>query len=43
MSDLRVERLADLLVNYSVGVRAGDKVAIQGEILGEPLLREIYV
>ncbi len=43
MSDLRVEKLAELLVNYSVGVKPGDKVAIQGEILAEPLLREIYI
>jgi aminopeptidase len=43
MSDIRVEKLADLLVNYSVGVKPGDKVAIQGEVLAEPLLKEIYI
>src|ERR1039457_1118252 len=43
MADIRVEKLADLLVNYSVEIRKGDKVAIQGEALAEPLLREIYV
>jgi len=43
MADIRVEKLADLLVNYSVKVKKGDKVAIQGEILAEPLLKAIYV
>ena len=42
MADLRVEKLAELLVNYSVAVKPGDKVAIQGEIPGEPLLKAIY-
>jgi aminopeptidase len=43
MTDIRAEKLAELLVNYSVGVRRGDKVAIQGESLAEPLLKEIYI
>jgi aminopeptidase len=43
MADLRVEKLAELLVNYSVEVKKGDKVAISGEILAEPLLKAIYV
>ena len=42
MADIRVEKLADLLVNYSVGVKPGDKVAIQGETAAEPLLKAIY-
>ncbi len=42
MADLRVEKLADLLVNYSVAVKPGDKVAIQGESLAEPLHKAIY-
>lgn len=42
MADLRVEKLADLLVNYSVAVKPGDKVAIQGEGLAEPLHKAIY-
>jgi len=40
MADIRVEKLADLLVNYSVGVKPGDKVVIQGETSGEPLIRQ---
>ena len=42
MADIRVEKLADLLVNYSVGVKPGDKVVIQGETSGEPLIKEVY-
>jgi aminopeptidase len=43
MTDLRVEKLAELLVNYSVGVKPGDKVAIQGEFLADALLKAVYV
>ncbi len=43
MADIRIEKLADLLVNYSVGVKKGDKVVIQGESPAEPLLKEIYI
>ena len=35
--DPRVEALATVLVNYSLGVRSGDWVVIQSPILGEPL------
>ena len=42
MTDIRVEKLADLLVNYSVKVRPGDKVAIQGESQAEPLHKALY-
>lgn len=42
MSDPRVERLADLLVQYSIAVRPGQKIAIQGSTLAEPLIRAIY-
>lgn len=42
MRDERVAKLADLLVNYSVAVKPGDKVAIRGSILAEPLMREVY-
>jgi aminopeptidase len=43
MADLRIEKMADLLVNYSVAVKAGDTVGIQADSLAEPLLKEIYV
>lgn len=42
MADLRVEKLAQTLVDYSVAVRKGDRVLINGSILAEPLLKEIY-
>ncbi len=42
MTDLRIEKLADVLVNYSVAVRPGDKVMIQGDVLAAPLLRAVY-
>ncbi len=43
MSDPRVEKLAQVLVDYSVAVRPGDRVVINGDALAEPLLKEIYV
>jgi aminopeptidase len=42
MSDLRVEKLADLLVNYSVKIKPGQKVSVRGSTLAEPLLKVIY-
>ncbi|MBV9282875.1 MAG: aminopeptidase [Chloroflexi bacterium] len=42
MSDPRIQRLARLLVRFSAPVRKGDKVAITGSTLAEPLLRELY-
>ncbi|HTM01819.1 MAG TPA: aminopeptidase [Candidatus Omnitrophota bacterium] len=42
MSDPRVERLADLLVNYSIAAKPGQRVAIQGSTLAEPLIRAVY-
>ncbi len=41
MTDPRVTRLADVVTNYSTGVRAGDLVLIQGPELAEPLIVEI--
>lgn len=43
MKDPRLEKLADVLVNYSVEVRPGDKILIQGDTLAEPLIKEVYV
>jgi aminopeptidase len=37
-----MEKLADILVNYSVSVQPGDKVAILGHLVTRPLLIEIY-
>jgi aminopeptidase len=41
MSDPRVENLAKVLVNYSTGVKAGDWVLVQGNILALPLVNEV--
>ncbi|MDM8001129.1 MAG: aminopeptidase [Dehalococcoidia bacterium] len=43
MHDPRVEKLAEVLVNYSVAVRPGDKVVIEGESLAEPLMKALFV
>jgi len=42
MGDPRVEKLAQTLVDYSVAVRKGERVLINGCALAEPLLKEIY-
>jgi aminopeptidase len=43
MTDIRIQKLADLLVNYSVGVKPGEKVFINASALAEPLVKEVYV
>ncbi|MCX5998035.1 MAG: aminopeptidase [Chloroflexi bacterium] len=43
MTDPRIEKLAELLVNYSVAVRSGDRVCIEGDASAEPLLKAVYV
>ena len=40
--DPRIEKLADVLVNYSVAVRPNDKVLVQASTLAEPLLKVVY-
>jgi len=42
MRDPRIEKLADLLVNNSIEVRPGQKIAILGTTLAEPLIQAIY-
>ncbi|MGB8253702.1 MAG: aminopeptidase [Anaerolineaceae bacterium] len=42
MNDPRVEKLADMLVNYSIGIKPGDKAFIEGNHLAKPLIAEIY-
>ncbi len=42
MSDPRVDKLADVLVNYSVAVKPGDKVLIQCDTAAEPLTKAVY-
>lgn len=40
--DPRIEKLADLMVNYSVAVKPSEKVLIRGNSLGEPMIKAIY-
>src|SRR5688572_7116113 len=42
MTTDRVEKLADILVDYSVRVKKGDLVSIRGAYVAEPLLLAIY-
>jgi aminopeptidase len=42
VADPRVERLADVLVAYSTGVRPGDLVVLDASPLAAPLIRETY-
>ena len=42
MTDPRLKRLADVLVNYSVGVKPGDWIWLLGDTAGEPLVNEVY-
>jgi aminopeptidase len=41
VTDPRLKRLADVVVNYSTGVTEGDLVLVQGPELAEPLIVEI--
>ena len=42
MADVRIERLAAVLVDYSTAVRPGDLVAVDGSPLAAPLLRALH-
>ncbi len=42
MSDVRLRRLARLLVTYSLELRPGDRVLIEAEPSAAPLVRELY-
>ena len=42
MSDSRVQKLAQVLVHYSLTVRPGDKLAMRGPVNALPLLYEVY-
>jgi len=42
MTDPRIDKLADLLVNYSTTVKPGDRVLIVGATIAEPLLKAVY-
>jgi len=40
--DPRIDKLAEVLVNYSVAVKPGDKVLLRGQTLAEPLFKALY-
>src|SRR4051812_16259639 len=42
MRDPRLEKLADVLVNYSVGVKKDQLVRISGPPIAQPLIVELY-
>src|SRR3954447_11556791 len=42
MRDPRFTKLADVLVNYSVGVKKGQLVRISGPPVSQPLVIELY-
>ena len=42
MPDPRVQKLAEVLVNYSVAIEPGDRVIVQGGAIAEPLMQAIY-
>jgi len=41
LGDPRVAKLADVLVNYSVGIQPGDWVLVSGHVLALPLVEEV--
>ncbi|RMG75390.1 MAG: aminopeptidase [Chloroflexi bacterium] len=43
MADVRMQRLANVLVNYCTEVQPGDWVGILGDVLSVPMLREVYI
>jgi aminopeptidase len=42
MKDTRVEKVADIIVDYSMKISTGDKVAIHSSYLAEPLILALY-
>ena len=42
MSDLRVQKLAQILVDHSARIQPGDRVAIEATLAAEPLVRALY-
>lgn len=42
MKDIRLERMAKVLVNYSLKIKKGELFLIQGKYLTMPLIKEVY-
>jgi aminopeptidase len=43
MADARVEKLAQILVEHSTEIKAGDRVAIEATTVAQPLVRALYI
>lgn len=43
MIDPRIDKLADVLVNYCTAVQPEDKILIQGGTVAEPLIKAVYI
>ena len=43
MRDPRFTKLADMLVNYSVEIKPGQTVLLQGTTAAEPLIKEVFI
>ena len=42
MNDPRVDRMAQVLINYSTAIQPGDRVLVEAEPAAEPLVRALY-
>ena len=42
MTDPRLQRMAKVLVNYSIGLKKGERLALLSPAIAAPLVREIY-
>lgn len=42
MQDVRLKKLAHLIINYSLNIKKGEYLQITGNVVTEPLLKELY-
>ena len=42
MVEARIQKLAKILVEHSTKIKKGDKVVINGDVIAEPLIKEVY-
>ncbi|SDY96859.1 Leucyl aminopeptidase (aminopeptidase T) [Proteiniborus ethanoligenes] len=42
MRDIRLQKLAHLIINYSLNIKKGEYLQIRGSVVTEPLLKELY-
>lgn len=43
MADIRVQRFANVLIDHSARVKAGDRFLLEGTTAAQPLLEELYI